>query len=55
MSRDTDRLIEQLALEVVPVRPLASPMPRPVSPTVRVNTAPDRLAPTWMQPPSGSG
>ena len=30
MSRDTDRLIEQLALEVVPVRPLASPMQRTV-------------------------
>ena len=30
MSRDTDRLIEQLALEAVPVRPLASPMQRTV-------------------------
>lgn len=28
MSRDTDRLIEQLALEAVPVRPLASPVQR---------------------------
>jgi hypothetical protein len=28
MSRDTERLIEQLALEAVPVRPLASPVQR---------------------------